>query len=289
MPTYAVTGATGPFGRHAVDTLLARGVPAGDVVAVVRTPAKAADLAERGVQVREGDYDRPETLAGAFAGVTHLLFVSASEVGRRVPQHTAIVEAARAAGVGRIAYTSILKAGATSNPLAPEHEATEAALAESGVPHSLLRNGWYLENYTGQVGRYVATGEVVGAAGDGRVAAALRSEYAEAAVAALLSDEGARVVHELGGPSFSFPELASAVADAAGTPVVYRDLPVDELAGVLSGAGLPEPVAQMFAAVDGAIAAGDLDTTPDELARLIGRAPAALADVVAAAVASSQA
>ncbi|GEL94621.1 NAD(P)H-binding protein [Cellulomonas composti] len=281
MPTYVVTGATGAFGRHAIAALLARGVAPADVVAVVRTPAKADDLAALGVQVREGDYDRPETLAAAFAGVSHLLFVSGSQIGSRVPQHQAVVDAAVAAGVGRVAYTSILHADTTTNPLAPEHVATEAMLASSGLAHSLLRNGWYVELYAGQVGRYVAQGEIVGAAQDGRIAAAPREQYAQAAVAALLGDEGARVVHELGGDAFTLTDLAAAVAAAAGEPVVYRDITVDELAAGLEAAGLPAPAARMFAEVDGSIAAGALDTTSDELARLLGHAPTPVAEVVA--------
>ena len=174
MTTYAVTGATGHLGRLVVDELLARGVPAADVVAVVRNPGKATDLAARGVDVREGDYDRPETLPGALAGVQRLLLVSGSEVGQRVPQHTAVIEAAKAAGVQRIAYTSVLRADSTSLPIAPEHVATEQVLRESGVPFTVLRNGWYTENYTGQLDRYLATGEIVGATANGRISAATR-------------------------------------------------------------------------------------------------------------------
>ncbi|NHC16548.1 NAD(P)H-binding protein, partial [Motilibacter deserti] len=185
MTTYAVTAATGHLGRLAVAELLRRGVPASDVVAVARNPEKAADLAEQGVTVREGDYSQPETLATALAGVDRLLFISGSEAGQRVPQHLAVVEAAKAAGVGRVAYTSILKADTAANPLAPEHKATEEALRASGVPFTLLRNGWYLENYTAQLGQYLERGEILGAAGTGRVAGAARADYAAAAVEAL--------------------------------------------------------------------------------------------------------
>src|SRR4051794_34616308 len=156
MPTYAVTGSTGPFGRLAVQELLRRGVPASEIVAIARTPGKAADLAALGVVVREGDYARPETLPAALAGVRRLLLVSGNEVGQRVAQHSAVIEAAKAAGVERIAYTSILRADTTPIALAPEHKATEEALRASGVGYALLRNSWYMENYTQQLGAYLA-------------------------------------------------------------------------------------------------------------------------------------
>ena len=152
-PTYAVTGASGHLGRHAVQALLARGVPASAVVAVVRTPGKADDLAQRGAQVRAADYSRPQTLGAALAGVDRLLLVSSSVPGQRAAHHTNVIEAAKTAGVSRIGYTSILNADDTTNPLAGEHQATERALRAAGVPFTLLRNGWYTENYTGQMGQ----------------------------------------------------------------------------------------------------------------------------------------
>lgn len=283
MPRYAVTGASRNLGRAVVEELLARGVPAADVVAVVRTPGTSGDLAGRGVQVREGDYSRPETLPAALAGVQQLLLVSASEPGKRVPQHTAVIEAAVAAGVGRIAYTSILRAGATTNPLAPEHEATEQVLRESGVPFTVLRNGWYTENYTRQLGQYLERGEILGAAGSGRVSAAPRADYAVAAAAALLGDEQGDVVYELGGPSFDFPELAATISEATGTTVRYRDLPVAEYAAALQQAGLDEATAGFVAAIDASVAAGDLETDSQDLTRLLGRPVTPLVDAVRAA------
>ncbi|HEV6953662.1 MAG TPA: NAD(P)H-binding protein [Promicromonospora sp.] len=280
MTTYAVTGATGHLGRLAVAELLERGVAPADVVAIARTPARATDLAERGVQVREGDYDRPETLPGALAGVQRLLLVSGSEPGNRVAQHTAVIEAARAAGVERIAYTSILNADATSNPLAGEHQGTEKVLRESGVPLSLLRNGWYTENYTDRLDEYLRRGEIVGAAAEGRISAAPRADYAAAAVTALQGDDGDLVVHELGGESFTLGELAATVTAVTGTTVGYRDLTVEDLATELRQAGLDEGTAAFVAALDGSIAAGDLVAPGDDLARLLGRAPTPLADVV---------
>lgn len=283
MTTYAVTGATGQLGRIVVEELLSRGVPASDLVAIVRTPSKAADLAERGVQVREGDYDRPETLPAALAGVDRLLLVSGSEPGGRVAQHTAVIDAAKAAGVERIAYTGILKAGNTSNPLAGEHEATEEVLRASGIPVTILRNGWYIENYTQQLGQYLERGEIVGATAGGKVSAAARADFAAAAAAALLTDDGAEVVHELGGSAFDFDELAATISDVTGTKVAYRDLSVPEFEAELQQVGLDAGTAGFVAGIDAAIAAGDLETDSDDLAGLLGRPATPLADVVRSA------
>jgi NAD(P)H dehydrogenase (quinone) len=283
MTTYAVTGASGPFGRAAIEELLTRGVPASDLVAIVRTPSKAADLAERGVQVREGDYSRPETLPAALAGVQRLLLVSGSEVGARVPQHTAVIDAAQAAGVERIAYTSILNADDTSNPLAGEHQATEQALRASGIPVSLLRNGWYTENYTGQLGRYLERGELVGATGGGKISAAPRADFAAAAVTALLSDDDGDAVYELGGQPFTFDELAATISDVTGTKVAHRDLSVADLQAELEQHGLDAGTAGFVAGLDASIAAGDLETDSEDLARLLGRPATPLAEVVRAA------
>ena len=287
MPTYGITGASGQLGRQVVENLLARGVPAGEIVAVVRSPEKVADLAARGVQVRQGDYSAPETLPAAVAGVRRLLLISGSEPGRRVAQHSAVVDAARAAGVERLLYTSILRADTSTNPLAGEHRATEEVIAAAGLPYTFLRNSWYTENYTGQLAQYLQTGEIVGAAGAGRVSAAPRADYAAAAAAALAGDEGGAVVYELGGASFDFTELAAAVTEATGTKVSYRDLPADAYAAVLrEQAGLDAATAEFVAGIDTSIARGDLETGNDDLARLIGRAPGSLAAAVAAAAGS---
>ncbi|MFC3686973.1 NAD(P)H-binding protein [Aquipuribacter hungaricus] len=295
MPTLAVTGASGRLGRLVVADLLDRGVvPAGDVVAVVRDPASVADLADRGVQVRRGDYDEPGTLPSALAGVDRLLLVSGSEPGRRVPQHTAVVEAAVAAGVGRLVYTSILGAPTTRNPLAPDHRATEEVLRAAAVPVVVLRNGWYTENWTDQLGQYLATGELLGATGGAGVSAAARADFAVAAASALLADhaelaaaadeqaEGFLAL-ELGGPAFTLEELAAAVTEATGTTVVSRDLGVDGYARALVGAGLDEGTAGFVASLDGSIAAGELRTGSGALERLLGRPATPLVEVVRAA------
>ncbi|MEV0734260.1 SDR family oxidoreductase [Polymorphospora sp. NPDC050346] len=275
-----VTGATGHLGRLVVEQLLDRGVPAAGIVAAVRAPEKAADLAARGVQVREADYDRPETLAAALAGTDRLLLVSGNELGQRLRQHGNVVEAARSAGVSLLAYTSILAADTTSVPLGPEHKATEDLVRASGLPYVLLRNGWYLENY--DLAGAVAQGVILGAAGEGRVSAATRADFAAAAVAVLTGDGHAGKVYELGGDeAFTLAELAAEVTRQSGTEVAYRDLPVDEYARTLAGFGLPEPVARMLADSDAGLARGDLHTDSGDLSRLVGRPTTPLPDAVA--------
>jgi NAD(P)H dehydrogenase (quinone) len=280
MLTYAVTGASGHLGHFAVEELLAHGVPAADVVALVRTPGKAADLAGRGVQVREADYARPQTLGPALAGVDRLLLVSSSVPGQRAAQHGNVIEAAKAAGTSRIVYTSILNADHTTNPLAGEHQASEQALREAGVAFTLLRNGWYTENYTDQLADYLRRGEIVGAAGRGGISAATRQDYAIAAAAALLADDEGNLICELGGPAFDLAELAEVISEVTGVPVTYRDLTAEEYVASLTKAGLDEATARFVAALDASIAHGDLETGSQDLARLLGRPATPLADVV---------
>ena len=284
MTTYAVTGATGHLGRLAIDALLERGTAAADVVAIVRTPAKAADLAQRGVTVRVGDYARPETLPAALADVDVLLLVSGNEVGQRVAQHAAVIDAAKRAGVARIVYTSLLRADSSQIVLAPEHKATEQLLHSAGLPFTILRNGWYLENYTAQIADHLARGTIVGAAGEGRISAATRADFAAAAAAVLIEDGHENAVYELGGPAFTLKELAAEISELSGRTVVYQDVSVAELTGILSGAGLDAGTAGFVAALDEAIARGELYTASTELSRLIGRPTTPLADAVRAAL-----
>ncbi|MEH1028192.1 SDR family oxidoreductase [Micromonospora profundi] len=283
MPTYAVTGATGRLGRLVIDRLLDTGVPAAEIAAVVRTPEKAADLATRGVEIRQANYDDPVTLPGAVAGVRRLLLISGDTPGRRVAQHTAVVDAAKLAGVERLIYTSILKADTTTNPLAPEHRATEEVLAASGLSHTVLRNSWYTENYTDQLPQYLQTGTILGATGGSSVSAATRADYAAAAAAALTRDEHGNTVYELGGTAFTFDELAAAVSEVTGTTVVHRDLSPAELASTLETVGLDAGTAGFVAALDHSIAIGELTTDSDDLSRLIGRPSTPLRDAIRAA------
>jgi NAD(P)H dehydrogenase (quinone) len=279
MTTYAVTGTTGHLGPLVVRELLARGVPAADVVALARTPEKAADL---GVPVRRADYSDTATLPEALAGVDVLLLVSGSEVGRRVAQHTAVVEAAKTAGVQRVAYTSIANADHSTNPLQPEHKATEDVLRASGLPFTIFRNNWYLENYTGQVPQYLATGEVLGIDGGARIDAATRADMAAATTAALLDEGTTGATFELSGPPITLAGLAEAVTDATGTKVAYRDVTPEELTAILRGTGLDDGTAGFVVALEESVARGDLDVRGDDLERLLGRPATTLADALRA-------
>lgn len=281
--TIVVTGATGHLGRLVVENLLDRGVPAAQIVAAVRTPEKAAGLAARGVQVREADYERPETLASAFAGATRLLLVSGTEIGRRVPQHQAVVDAVREAGAVHIAYTSILYADSSPLGLAPEHKATEELIRASGLPFTFLRNGWYAENYDAAIAQAASTGTLIGSAGDGRVSAAARADYAAAAGAVLTGQEHQGKVYELGGdPAWTYADLAAEISKATGTPVVYQKLTADQYTQALVDAGLPQFYAELLADSDQGIAAGHLEEHSGDLKRLIGRPTTTLAAAVAA-------
>lgn len=281
----AVTAATGQLGQLVVQSLLNRGVEAPDIVAVVRNPEKAVPLAAQGVTVRQADYNEPDALAAAFAGVDRVLLISGSEVGQRVEQHRNVVDAARAAGVRLIAYTSILKADTTSLKLAAEHKATEEIIRASGLPFVFLRNSWYTENYTGTLAQTLEHGAILGSAGEGRVSAATRADYAEAAAAVLTGEGHENAVYELGGDeSFTLAELAAEIDRQSGTEVVYRNLPVEEYTQVLVRVGLPEPVAATFADADRGISQGELFTDSGDLRRLIGRPAIPLADAIAAAL-----
>ncbi|MFC5138551.1 SDR family oxidoreductase [Actinomycetospora rhizophila] len=282
--TYAVTGATGHLGRLAVDALLRRGVPARNVFALVRRPDKAGDLADLGVGVREADYDRPETLDAALEGIERLLLVSSPTVGNRLEQHTTVLRAADAADVGFVVYTSVLHADETELALAPEHAATEDALQGSGLPFAVARNGWYTENYTGRLDEYLARGEIVGAAGDGRVSAATRADYAEAAASLLTGDIADQQGYwELGGPAFSMADLAATITEVTGTEVTYRDLPPAEFTDTLRAAGADEDTARFVTALEESTAKGELETDSPALENLLGRAPTSLADAIRAA------
>ena len=285
---YVITGATGHLGRLVVEALLERGVPADQIVATGRAVGRISDLADRGVQVRAVDYGDVESLREAFQGAQKVLLVSGSEVGQRATQHRNVITAAEEAGVDLLAYTSVAGADRTSMLLAADHLATEKALADSGLPHALLRNGWYLENYTDQLATFLEHGAVFGSAGDGQVSAASRADYAEAAAAVLLSDDQAGRIYELGGDvAFTLAELAQAVAEATGRSVEYRNLPASEYTQALVGAGLPEPYAAILADSDLGIARGDLLVTTGDLSRLLGRQPTTLHDAVQAAIAGA--
>jgi NAD(P)H dehydrogenase (quinone) len=283
-----VTGATGQLGRHVIEALLERNVPAREIVAAGRSIERLADFAARGVQVKAMDYADAASVADALKGATKVLLISGSEVGRRVEQHRTVIEAAKAEGVELLAYTSIANAGTTGMKLAAEHQATEAILRESGVPFVLLRNGWYLENYTDQLPGTLAQGAIAGSAGEGRVSAAARVDYAHAAATVLVSEGQAGKVYELGGDEpFTMAELAAGISAAAGKSIAYQDLPAPEYAGMLAGFGVPEAFAEILADSDLGIARGDLLVTTGDLRRLIGRPATSLGEALRAAAATA--
>ena len=281
----AITGATGQLGRLVIQNLL-NTVPASQIVAAVRSPEKAADLAALGVQVRQADYAQPATLDAAFQGVDKLLLISSSEVGQRAPQHAAVIAAAQKAGVKLLAYTSLLRADSSPLGLAAEHKETEAMLRASGLPHVLLRNGWYTENYTGSVPAALQYGAVMGSAKDGRIASAARADYAAAAAAVLTKEGQAGQVYELAGDTaYTLAELAAEIASQSGKPVVYNDLPQAAYADALVQVGLPEGYAALLADSDVGASKGALFDDSHQLSRLIGRPTTPLAEVVKTALA----
>lgn len=283
-----VTAATGQLGRRVVTALLDRGIPAGGVIAAVRDPAKAADLAARGVIVRHTDYDQPETLPSAFAGTHRLLLISSNQVGRRVVQHRAVVAAAQQIGVELFAYTSLLRADTSQMILAEEHRVTEELIRDAGLPYVFLRNGWYLENYTSALAPALTRGVLLGAAGDGRISAASRADFAAAAAAVLAGGDHANRVYELGGDTaFTMAELAAEVSRQAGTRVVYQNLSVDDYRAALIAGGLPESEATVLADADAGVARGELATDSRQLRELIGRPTTTLAQAVARGLATS--
>jgi NAD(P)H dehydrogenase (quinone) len=280
-----VTGATGQLGRLVIEALL-KSVPAAQIVAAVRSPEKASDLAALGVVVRKADYSQPATLDSAFVGVDNALLISSNELGQRAAQHSAVIDAAKRAGVKLLAYTSVLHADTSLLGLAGEHRETEDYLRASGVPFAVLRNGWYNENYTASVPSALAHGAHFGSAGEGRISSAARADYAAAAAVVLSSsDNQAGKVYELAGDeSFTLTEFAALIAEQSGQPVVYTNLPEADFKAALIGADLPEPIAELLANSDAAAAKGALFDESRQLSALIGRATTPLAASVAAAL-----
>lgn len=281
----AVTGSTGNLGHLVIENLLDRGTDPSKIVATARSPEKAAGLADLGVDVREADYMKPDTLASAFRGIDRLLLISSSEVGQRARQHKNVVDAAEHNGVGFLAYTSMLRADTSPMQLASEHVVTEEYIRESGLPFTFLRNGWYIENYTEQLGQVLERNAFIGSARDGRISGATRADYAAAAATVLTGEGHEGEVYELGGDeAFTMDELAEVVTELSGTEVVYRDLPVEEYEQALVEAGLPENYAAVLADSDQGIAEGHLYTESDDLRRLIGRPTTPLEEAVEAAL-----
>ena len=279
-----VTGATGQLGRLVIEQLLKTEAPE-SIIAGVRSPEKAADLTAQGVQVRALDYTNPASIQTALKGVEKVLLISSSEVGQRFPQHKNVIDAAKAEGVSLLAYTSILNATESNLGLAAEHVETEAALAESGVPHVLLRNGWYTENYLASIPPALEFGAFIGSAKEGRIASAGRIDYAAAAAKVLTTEGHAGKTYELAGDeSYTLAELVAELNRQTGKSVVYQDMSQADFAAALKGAGLPDGLADLLADSDAAAAEGGLFNNSKTLSQLIGRPTTSLADLMADAL-----
>lgn len=276
-----VTGATGQLGRLVVEKLKQK-VAADSIVALVRNPAKAADL---GVEARAFDYTQPEILVASLKGIDKLLLISGNEIGQRLPQHKAVVEAAKQAGVKQITYTSILHADSSPLGLAGEHLGTEVAIKESGLTYTILRNGWYTENYTGSAKGAVGAGAFIGNAGDGKIASAARVDYAEAAAVVLAGEGHENKTYELAGDeAYTLTELAEDISRQTGKDIPYNNLTEAEYAGNLKSFGLPDGLAEMLADSDTGASKGGLFDDSHVLSALIGRPTTPLAEVLADAL-----
>ena len=279
--TIAITGATGQLGRLVVENLKIRTKPA-DLVALVRTPAKAADL---GIAARAADYAQPATLVSALAQVDTLLLISSNEIGSRAAQHRNVIDAAKNAGVRRIVYTSLLHADTSVLNLAGEHLETERLLKASGIAYTILRNGWYTENYTGSIPGALAGGAFIGSAGTGRISSAARVDYAEAAAVVLTSTGHEGKTYELAGDgAYTLADLAAEISRQSGKTIPYNNLPEADYAAVLIGFGLPEGFAQAIASWDVGASKGALFDEGWQLSGLIGRPTTPLSKVVADAL-----
>jgi NAD(P)H dehydrogenase (quinone) len=278
-----VTGATGHLGRHVVEQLLEK-VPAEQITAVVRNAEKAADFAERGVKIALADYNAPASFDGLFSAGDKVLLVSGNEFDKgRVQQHKVVIDAAKAAGVALLAYTSA--PGTLTAALADDHRGTEEVLLDSGVPYTLLRNGWYHENYTENLAPVLEHNAVVAAAGEGKVSSAARADYAAAAVAVLTGEGHENKTYELGGDTaWSFAEYAAELSRQTGKEITYNAVSTDVLTGILTGAGLPEPLAQTLAGVDASIEKGELVVSTGDLSRLTGRPTTPFSEAITAAL-----
>lgn len=276
----AITGATGQLGQHVIESLL-KTVPASQIVAIVRNPAKATALSQQGITVRQADYTDEAAFTTALQGINKLLLISSSEVGQRTPQHRNVINAAKAAHVKFIAYTSLLHANTSPLGLADEHVATEKMLADSGIAYALLRNGWYTENYLASAPAALEHGVFIGAAGEGKIASATRADYA-AAAARVISEEGhAGKTYELAGDAgWTLSQLAAELATQSGKKVVYQNLSEADFAAALKGFGLPAGLADMLADSDVGASKGGLFDDSHTLSKLIGRPTTLLADSV---------
>ncbi len=276
----AITGATGLLGQHVIENLL-QTVPAGQIVAIVRNPAKGASLSRKGISVRQADYNDEASLIRALQGVEKLLLISSSEIGQRVTQHRNVINAAKSANVKFIAYTSLLHADTSPLSLHTEHVETEKMLADSGILYTLLRNGWYTENYLASVPAALEHGVFIGAAGDGKIASAARADYAAVAARVISEDGHAGKVYELAGDeAWTLSHLAEELTEQSGKNVVYQNLSQADFVAALKNAGLPDKLSEMLADSDIGASEGGLFDDSHTLSKLIGRPTTTLAESI---------
>ncbi len=273
----AIAGATGQLGRVTVQKLKEK-TAAENLVALVRTPEKAADLE---IEVRFFDYTKPETLVESLKGIDKLFLISGNEIGQREVQHKNVINAAKEAGIKSVVYTSLLHAATSEMALAPEHAATEKALIDSGISYTILRNGWYTENYAGSIAGAIQAGGFIGSAGDGKISSATREDFAEAAAVVLTTEGHENKIYELGGDeAYTLSDLAAEISKQTGKDIPYNNLPETDFAGILVSVGLPEGFAKILADSDAKASKGALYTEDKTLSKLIGRKTTPLADVV---------
>lgn len=274
-----ITGATGQLGSIVLEQLKSR-TDVANLVALVRSPEKV-----EGVEARAFDYSKPEGLVEALAGIDALLLISGNEIGQRATQHANVINAAKEAGVQRIVYTSILRADTSTISLAGEHLATEKLLKESGITYTILRNGWYTENYTGSIPSAVGAGAFIGSAGEGKISSATRADFAEAAAVVLTEEGHVGKVYELAGDeSYTLTNLAAEISKQTGKDIPYQNLPEEEYAKILKSFGLPEVFAEGIASWDVSASKGDLFDDSKTLSTLIGRPTTQLSEAVKVAL-----
>lgn len=285
---YTITAATGRLGRLVIDELLRRGVPATDIVATARNIEAAADLAEKGIEIRHADYDEPDTLIAALEGADRLLLIPSASFGQRAAQAKAVVDAAVKTGVSLIAYRGFVNSTTSTLVLADEHREVEAHILHTGIPRVFLRNGAYTEVYSGELGDLepaLANGAIIGSAGDGKISGTNRSDLAIAAASVLLA-QNPKEAYELGGDAFTMTELAAEISKQLGRPLSYIDMPVEEYAAALTSRGLPEGFANILADTSLAVSRGDWYTDSTDLVELLGRRPQPMADTVRSTLAA---
>ena len=280
----AITGATGQLGNLVIEQLLQL-TAAQNIVALVRNVNKAEHFKAQGIELREFDYDRPETLVPALLGIDKLLLISANEIGRRTPQHQAVIDAAKVAGVPYLAYTSLLRADTSPLGLAQEHRETEKLIQDSGITYTFLRNNWYSENYLAGVAHTIEIGTLFGAAQDGQISSASRIDYAEAAAKDLTSTGHENKTYELAGSeSFSLSDLATFIGQAVNKDIIYQNLSAEEYTQGLTQAGLPAGLVDVIVDADIQTIQGAMYSDSKDLEQLIGHKTTSIQDAIKAAL-----